>query len=380
MSTFRVRHVSTSTKAKVAAIGAMVALAASACGSSSTGASASGQSGSSQPGSSQTTSTPSGSGGSSPLAGKTIDLISSGSAGSTHDLFARAVAPALAEYLHATIDVVDKPGGGQLLAWNYTYGAKPDGLTICTVDVEGVLANLWEKVPNNNVVSNKIEMLGGITGAGGAAEIMYATKNSPNIYNLLKSKSQVKELGSVGDVPGPLLFGAYNTPYKDLTSYSDAAAQLQGILRGDGNVSVKSWGGSWAAYATGNKGKAILAYTMRPTWSIDPSVPTVGTLLQKDPPPNAVEVKAVEADTSALDGGTGIFAPPGTPQNIVSALIAGVKYAVSSSTYQTDATKAKISTTYEPAADQQSKLASGSQSSTVTLMRKYVPLATGVAS
>lgn len=360
----RIGRVTRSTKVRVAAVAAAVAMAASACGnSSSTSSGKSGNSGSSNP-----------------LAGKTIDLISSGSAGATHDLFARAIAPGMGKYLHATVDVVDKPGGGQLLAWNYTEQAKPDGLTICTVDPEGVLANLWEKVPNNMVVPNKIVMVGGTTGAGGASEIMYATKSTPDIYTLLKSKKTVKELGSVGDVPGPLLFGAYNTPYKDLTSYSDSSAELQGMLRGDGDVSIKSWGGPWAAYATGGKGKTILAYTMRNTWSVNPSVPTVAALMKKDPPPNKQEEKAVVTDTNALDAGTGLFAPPGTPANIANALTAAVKYAIGTSTFKTDAKKAQISTTYESAADQEKAMKSGSTPATVKLMRKYVPLSTGVAS
>lgn len=380
MSETRIRRSTRSTKVRVAVIAAAAAMAASACGSgSANGTTANGTTANGTT-ANGTASSSGKSGGSSPLAGKTIDLISSGAAGSTHDLFARAMAPGLGQYLHATVDVVDKPGGGQLLAWNYTAQAKPDGLTISTVDVEGVLANVWEKVPNNDVVPDKTIMLGGTTGVGGAAEIMFAPASSPSIESIVKSTKTVTEIGSVGDVPGPLLFGAYKTPYKDLTSYSDSSSELQGMLRGDGEVSVKSWGGSWAAYGTGGKGKPIMAFTLRDTWSLNPSVPTEGELLKKDPPPNQQELKAVTADTAALDAGTGVFAPPGTPSNIVSALTAGIKYAIGTTTFKTDAQKAQISSDYEAASAQQSALQVGAAPSLVTVMRKFVPQATGVAS
>ena len=339
----------------------------SACGASSTTAT-SGSSGSSK---------------SNPLSGKTIDLVSSGAAGSSHDLEARAEASYMASYLHATVDVVDKPGGGQLLAWNYVNSAQPNGLTVGTVDVEGALANLWEEVPNNNVKPTQIIMLGGLAGGiTGASEVMFAPKSLPwtNIYSLLKERSRpVKELGSVGDVPGPLLFGAYHVPHQDLTSYASSTDELQGLLRGDGDISIKSWAGSWASYATSGPGRVLLAYTMRPVWKERPSVPTIAQILKKAPI-TGPERTAVVTDTSALDAGTGLFAPPKTPPSIVGALRKAVAYAISQPGFKSRAAKAQISDTYESPTSQQAVLDRGASSGTVSLMRKFVPLHTGVAS
>ncbi|SRR5579875_1095135 len=354
----------------IALLSAPVIAAAAACGGTSHGRGAATQ----------------GSGGSAqPLAGKTINLVSSGAAGSSHDLFARALAPALAKYLHATVHVVDMPGGGQLLAWNYVYGSSPDGLTIGTVDVEGILANLWEKVPNNNVNPAKVTMLGGLAGGTtGESEVMFAANSTnpvfSNVYSLVKDRSvKVRELGSVGDVPGPLLFKLYHVPYTDLTAYSDSSAELQGMIRGDGNVSVKSWAGSWAAYVTGGKGKVLLAFSMRPTWQEDPSVPTVAQLLKKDPISGPGRVAEV-ADSTALDAGTGIFGPPGMPAATVKALRAAVAYAVSQPSFKSAAVKGSLSTTFESAADETAAIQAGVKPQTIAIMRKYVPLSTGVAS
>ena len=321
-----------------------------------------------------------------PFIGKTIDLISSGGAGSTHDLFARAVAPGLASFLHATVDVVDMPGGGQLLAWNYVNNAVPTGLIIGTVDVEGVLANLWEKVPNNSVNPAKVTWLGGYPGAG-SAEVLYASTSAPqpaaaaltSVYSLIKDHSaSIKELGSVGDVPGPLFFTLYHIPSTDLTSYGNATDQLAGIERGDGPVTVKSWGDGFATWARSGGGKVIFSFSMEPKWKVNPSVPTLAALLKKDPPSKGAP--ALIADAKALDAGTGIFGPGGLSKAETYWLSAAIHASMNGGFYKTAATNAQIQLGYESPDAQKAAVKYGIQAGTIALLRKYLPLSTGIAS
>lgn len=321
-----------------------------------------------------------------PFAGKTIDLVSSGGPGSTHDLYARAVAPGIAKYLHCTVDVVDMPGGGQLLAWNYINNAKPNGLTIGTVDVEGTLANLWEKVPNNSVNPAKMTWLGGFPGEGNAA-VLYATKTPPSslsgvlssIYSIIKDRSvTIDELGSVGDVPGPTFFKLYHVPSTDLTSYGNATEQLAGIQRGDGPVSVKSWGGGWASWVEAGKGRPLLSFTMTKTWKGHPGVPTLADVFAKDPP--KAGAAALIADSKALDAGTGIFGPPKLSKIDAQWLAAAVKSSMHGAFYKKAATNAQIQLGYESPAAQEAAVKYGVQAKTIALLRKYVPLSGGVAS
>lgn len=319
------------------------------------------------------------------FSGKTIQLISSGAAGSSHDLFARALAPYISKYLKATVDVVDMPGGGQLLAWNYVASQKPNGLVLGTIDVEGVLANVWEKVPGQKVDPASLVMLGGgAGGVNGQSEVMFAANSSnpvySSVYKLAQDRSSnVLELGSVGDVPGPLFFKLYGVPYKDLSSYSDSSTELQGMLRGDGNVDVKSWAGSWASYVTSGKGKVLIAFSMRPTWKLDPSVPTVAQLLQKDPVTGPGRT-AIVADSTALDAGTAVFAPPGLPQNETSQLRAAIAYAYTQAGFTKNATNGGLSTAYESYAAETSAIQAGLQPQVISDIREFVPLSTGVAS
>lgn len=321
-----------------------------------------------------------------PFAGKTVRLISSGPAGSTHDLACRAVAPLLAKYLHATVDVVDMPGGGQLKAWNYLAAAKPDGLTIGTSDIQGLLANYWEKVPNETKNIQNLTYLGFVAGGtGGGSKVLFSVNTSKapltSIFTLVKDHTTpVKYLGSVGDVSVPMLTKIYNIPHVSLTSYSNSLAELQGILRGDGQLSNKTWGGSWASFVTSGKGKVLLVWSMRSSWKVEPNVPTLATLLKKDPPATPQEKAALEADATALDGGMALMGPAGIPSKQKSILDAAIKWAVSQPAFISASNKAQISTTYESPQQDLAAIQAGMKPSTVATIRKFVPLSTGVAS
>jgi tripartite-type tricarboxylate transporter receptor subunit TctC len=321
-----------------------------------------------------------------PFAGQTIRLISSGGAGSTHDLFARALGPEMAKYLHATVDVVDMPGAGQLLAWNYTNHATPNGLTISTVDVEGVMANLWEKVPGNSVNPNKITWLGGFAGAG-RSEVLFASTSEPagprqylkSVYSLLKDHSvEIKELGSVGDIPGPLFFKLYHIPSTDLTSYAGSLAELQGVERGDGPVTVKSFGGSFADWVKSGGANMLLSFSMLPKWPGHPNVPTLPQLFKHHPP--KVGEAAIVADATALDAGTGVMGPPGLSATKAYWLRAAIQWSFKQSAFKKNMDNAQLPTIFESAQQQMHAVKLGIQSKTVALIRKYVPPSTGVAS
>lgn len=321
-----------------------------------------------------------------PFAGKTIRLISSGAAGSTHDLALRAAAPYLAKYLHATTDVVDMPGGGQLLAWNYVSKAAPDGLTIGTTDIQGLLANRWEKVPNETPNIQDLSYLGFVGGGvAGGAKVLFSvnTNKAPltSIYTLVKDHTtKVTYLGSVGDVSVPMLFKIYNVPYTALTTYSGSLAELQGIIRGDGQLSSKTWGGSWASFVTSGKGKVLLEFSMRKHWGIDASTPTLYSLLKQDPPATASEKAALEANASALDAGMGLFGPAGIPANELQILQAAVKWTVAQPGFIAQSEKSKLSTAYESPQEEIAAIQAGINPTTEATIRKFVPLSTGVAS
>ena len=69
--------------------------------------------------------------------GKTISIVVGTSAGSTYDVYARAIAQYLGKHIpgNPNILVQNMAGAGSLISANYVYGvAKPDGLTLASIN------------------------------------------------------------------------------------------------------------------------------------------------------------------------------------------------------------------------------------------------------
>jgi len=65
--------------------------------------------------------------------GKTIDLVTTGSAGTFNDLSARIIGAHLGEDTGANVTVTNRSSAGGLEGLNHVYKAEPDGLTMSTV-------------------------------------------------------------------------------------------------------------------------------------------------------------------------------------------------------------------------------------------------------
>src|SRR5919197_56224 len=80
--------------------------------------------------------------------GKTIRFVVGYPAGSTHDLWARLVAPFMTKYIPGNPNTIvqNMPGAGSVTAANYVYGvAKPDGLSIAVVNAALYFDQLLER-------------------------------------------------------------------------------------------------------------------------------------------------------------------------------------------------------------------------------------------
>ena len=76
------------------------------------------------------------------LQGKTISLVVPYSTGGGYDIYARLIAPALAEALDAQVIVENQPGAGGLLAINGIVNAEPDGTKMAIMNGAGAAASI----------------------------------------------------------------------------------------------------------------------------------------------------------------------------------------------------------------------------------------------
>lgn len=247
-----------------------------------------------------------------------------------------------------------------------------------------MIANVWEKVPNQNFNPLNLTWLGGFTGTSPlGAKTMFSVANTPpanSAANLVKDRTtKVIELGAVGDVSGPLFFRIYHIPYEDLTSYSGANTQLTGLLRGDGQVDVKTYSANWEADSVTGKIHPIMIFSLDKTWGVNPSVPTIGTFI-KHHPVSAAAKAAIVADAKVLDAGWGFFAPPHTPSRQAALLRDAISWAFTQPQLTKHFAKVGLAPGHASWQVQLSAIRTGVEPSTVKTMRKYVPLSQGVSS
>jgi tripartite-type tricarboxylate transporter receptor subunit TctC len=74
-----------------------------------------------------------------PAAGTTIDWIVPSAAGAGNDILARILAPVMSEKLGATINVVNREGGNQVIGLNELATSTPDGTTIGFTNIPSIL-------------------------------------------------------------------------------------------------------------------------------------------------------------------------------------------------------------------------------------------------
>ncbi|KUM36361.1 tripartite tricarboxylate transporter substrate binding protein [Arthrobacter sp. EpRS71] len=74
-----------------------------------------------------------------PKAGSTLEWIVPGAPGAANDTLARIMAPAVQADLGATVNVVNKEGGSQVIGLNYLAQSKPNGLTFGYTNVPSIL-------------------------------------------------------------------------------------------------------------------------------------------------------------------------------------------------------------------------------------------------
>jgi tripartite-type tricarboxylate transporter receptor subunit TctC len=260
------------------------------------------------------------------FSGQTITLDSPGSPGGSYDGMARILAPALATFLHANVNVIDYSNSiqGQDVAGN----AAPNGLTIGELNMAGAVDAFATSQPYTNFAIKTATYLGGLLTQ---EDDVVVTPSSG-----IKSLSQlVDDPAAVGVLDTPTSFtdlnlrvltGVYGVKSSFITGYANNPAILTGFLRGDGVLTMMGNATVEGAIATGQAvpiamtdplqagmlGYARLKYDKPPTYA---------KLLATDPPKTKAGVAALKELVQITQSPVEVwFTPKGTPANIALAL------------------------------------------------------------
>ncbi|MBI2857799.1 MAG: hypothetical protein HYX90_01870 [Chloroflexi bacterium] len=263
------------------------------------------------------------------LAGKTVTLIVPSAPGGSQDLMTRLMARHLPRFLPGTPSVIvrNMPGGEMIIAANYAYASKPDGLTVLARAASVDLGQLLGK-PAVRYDTTKMSMLI----AAGAANWWYINSNIiSKPEDILKAKGIVYG-GSSGS--SGLLFAIakelMSIPTdKVVLSYGGTGDARRAYFAGENNMGGASPDDYFGSYAT-----YIQKREMIPLWQSgllddkgdlgrDPTMPdimTVAELYEKlnNKPPSGIAWDTYKSMAGALRSYDNSFLlPPGTPADIV---------------------------------------------------------------
>lgn len=339
-----------------AVMAAAMGIAAAGCGSGSSHSSAASSSKTS------TSSAPASGGSSGAVApdlsffrGKTITFIAPDKPGGSFDEWSRLLAPAMAQYLHATVNVENVPPGNTIVGQNQLAASSPDGLTIGWLNVGEDVADVVKGVGGINFSLSKV----GIVGAPGFGQmVLVATPSSPykSFAQLQKATGPVTALDvtkGTGDTVERVLLGAYGINSKIITGYTSSKDLAAGFLRGDGQIAEEELVVFQNAIASG---KAVPLWVSEPVPPQNPvysqmkSVPTLAQLIQNSPPKGQQQASAIKVLQSITQVAQVVAAPPGVAPSRLAALEAAMKYAMGQSSVKAQALKESLVPTFYDAA------------------------------
>lgn len=282
--------------------------------------------------------------------GKTLTLVSPDKPGGGFDQWARLVAPYLASYLHATVNVDNIPAGNTVAGQNFVAHAPTNGLTLGWLNAGPDVENAVLGLSAVNFVPTAQQFLGA-TAPGQTALLVAKTAACAkwsSLAAIAKGSSastpvtevlQTAGTGTFFTVMADVAFGVH---YKALTGYASTSDQTQGFVRGDGCLTDMPAAQADSLVKGGAATAILLSTPLQPNAAIAKDfvgVPTVAE--ESNALASSITTSAQRDALTALndvDSSTRVlFAPAGTPAGEVTALSNAFKSAMANSALQRQA-------------------------------------------
>lgn len=181
--------------------------------------------------------------------GKVITLVSPDAVGGGFDLTARAIAPSLASFFGATVNVTNDAPANTIAGQDYFEAQAPDGLTIGMINAGADIENIVTGVTGVNFNPQKLQFLGGNNASGGGFSCL-ASSGITSFGQVVHSTSPITEtVVSTGSqtLQTDLINASFGVNAKIIGGYASTSAEVQGFERGDGacgplSISTGSFG------------------------------------------------------------------------------------------------------------------------------------------
>lgn len=257
-----------------------------------------------------------GGGSDAPLAGETIDFAVPYEAGGGFDLYARLLAPHVAEELDAEMIIRNEPGAGGLSAANTSWNADPDGTRIMIADTPGMLLTVLSGDEGARFEPSEFSWIARVVGS---PEVVLVSEAGP-----IDTAEDLVELGEAG----PLVFSSVGVYDSD-----SIGAQLVGEVLGVDVETVTGFDGTGDAFAAVLRGdthamnmsaEAAKEFVDSGEGRVVAVLDTEGNDLHPDVPAlsevaDAEFEELIDIHGSLIGVGRTILGPPDMPEDVLQA-------------------------------------------------------------
>ena len=253
--------------------------------------------------------------------GQTIDFVVPYEPGGGYDVYARAVAPYLAECLAATVVVLNEPGAGGLRATATTAAASPDDNRIQILNTVGVVSAQIAEAEGVNYDLNEFSWLARLSSP---PNVLVVGADSPieSFEDIANSSEEVRFVAQgpgANDYINPNILGAaYGFPFTVITGFAGSPEARASVVAGDADAHILPIDSQLGAINAGD---------VRPIVTIDeepdallPDVPTI----YDTPTDDAGGQEVIDNLVALSQTGRGVAAPPGMDEERLSALREGM--------------------------------------------------------
>lgn len=245
--------------------------------------------------------------------GKNVRWIVPYSPGGGYDEYARLIAPYLAKYTGARIDIINRPGAGGMRGANELFNAPKNGLTIGMINGSALVTNEIAGFKGADYRIAEFEYIGRIVAD---VRVFAVSRDSgyETIQDIWDAKDTVRigatGLGGSTYVDAVITNEAFDTGLTVIHGFDSSSVIRQAMLRGNIVGTWGSWGSAVDAVDTGQQRILLQSGEERQPDLMD--VPTAFELAGKaEDAARAGEI--LSAWEMLLSVGRPVAAPPGTP-------------------------------------------------------------------
>lgn len=285
--------------------------------------------------------------------GKTVTMIVPSKPGGSFDAWGRLLAPEMAKYLHATVNVRNVPPGNTIVGQNQLASSAPDGLTIGWINGG---EDVTEAVKGSTGLTFNPSQIPYVGAVGAGLFSLVAQSNSPyhTFQDLQKATTPIHTLDvtrGTNDLILRTLLGAYGVNAKIITGYESTKDLAAGFLRGDGQLTNEEMLAVQSTIKEG-KARALVLSTAVPPQNTDyaqvKNAPTIQQLSQQDPPKTAEGKHAIKTLLRVLSASQAVATPKGVPAPRLAALRQAMQWGMQQPGLKAQALKQSLNPGYTP--------------------------------